>query len=169
MIVHPKPEPASQPVFLVGSDGSRRRFVSLTDLASKLGRHFIYHCLVDRVEPQPPVGVTLYTVCTQDGEPVTPARVLAHLPATVSCWQRPAQPEHLWRRAPVSHTGRFRRYISCRHPRTFSLIREAYWREADTPSVRARLRASPTAWDDLLRSDRSNRSWKRHRRHQWRP
>jgi hypothetical protein len=41
--------------------------------------------------------------------------------------------------------------------------------EYDVPPVRGRRKHLPSSWDDKCRSDYGNRSWKRHRKTQWKP
>jgi hypothetical protein len=84
----------------------------------------------------------------------------------------------VFRRAPVPGTGHRpagRRMF--RRPGTFSLLRASSVRremaaldehDISVPPVRARLGHSPTSWDDLMIQAGRCRSWKRHRKHQWR-
>lgn len=65
------------------------------------------------------------------------------------------------------HPGSKRRWVSChRHIGTTPERRanqDGWCRPARRPHV------LPNAWDDLMRGDRNHRTWKRHRKHQWKP
>jgi len=64
-----------------------------------------------------------------------------------------------------------------RHPKTFALLREAALDKApcsmaddtlvDVPKLRQKLGRIPTLYDDVIPG--RTRSWKKHRRTQWRP
>lgn len=109
-------------------------------------------------------------VARQHGDLVSNADLLALLPPRPQRWRRhPAQRPSDYRRGPVPGTGVHHGYRWLRHPRTQALLREAWYtpEDHDEPRVRARLRSRPTAWDDQSRQDGKDRSWKRHRRTQW--
>lgn len=78
------------------------------------------------------------------------------------------------RRVPVPGTGKPRlgRLVGymLRYPRTLAELRQTAAAEVDQCDVpiSGRVRRPPTAWDDEWRSDLGHRSWKRHRRRQWR-
>lgn len=67
--------------------------------------------------------------------------------------------------------GRFSNYY--RYPKTLQEIRENIYFEEDEYTkhynIKFRRRRSyiPTAWDDRARKDIRDRSWKKHRKHQW--
>ncbi len=70
---------------------------------------------------------------------------------------------------PVPHTGRPHRGSAYRSMRTHRSRRQSV--EVDDGEVPGRPRAwknLPSAWDDVVRGDLGQRSWKRQRRAQWR-
>lgn len=82
--------------------------------------------------------------------------------------------DHRPRGMPIPGTGRSSGYNLLRSPSTQSERRQDFFYSEDgepSPSIRPRRRAHhiPTAWDDDIRSDYGNRSWKRHRKTQWKP
>lgn len=73
---------------------------------------------------------------------------------------------------PVPRTGRPRNYRQFRRPGTHTIRRDTpHFSEEGEPKVRGKRSAAgiPTAWDDRSRSDIEDRSWKRHRKTQWKP
>ena len=60
-----------------------------------------------------------------------------------------------------------------RNPHTSNEMRQYYAALCEDPDVRPKIRARrkpvhlPTAWDDISVS--RSRSWKRHRKHNWKP
>lgn len=79
-----------------------------------------------------------------------------------------------FRKGPVPYT-RCRRggYGYFRYPGTIQEIKrnrfdlqDEYVKEYKI-KIRRRRSNIPTAWDDITRSEYNNRSWKRHRKHQW--
>jgi hypothetical protein len=88
---------------------------------------------------------------------------------------------HTFRDGPVPRTGRRRWHSAFRRIKTFAERRQALGLSADIEDLfeetghrRIKLRSRrscnglPTNWDDILRSDVSNRSWKNSRHTQWR-
>jgi len=71
----------------------------------------------------------------------------------------------------VPGTGRWHRAHQFRRPATTAELRATDERELTDLGVRLRrVRLDlPNAWDDISRRDRKDRSWKRHRRTQWKP
>lgn len=77
-----------------------------------------------------------------------------------------------WNRSlPVPGTGRRRGGNAYRHMRTWSERREGCFVDfeaGERPPRSARSPSSlPTVWDDVVRSDYRNRSWKHYRKQQW--
>ena len=77
------------------------------------------------------------------------------------------------RKLPVLHTGRKRRSIIFRSPRTYSELRALngflHDEERHVYKLRSRMKRKyiPTHWDDILVY--SDKSWKRYRKTQWKP
>lgn len=105
------------------------------------------------------------TLSTEDLLPLVSRQPGRH--ARVRLQEQSRQAQAHFRRDPVPFLGPWPQRSFLRSPRTTGLLREAWWQEEGVPSVRPRLRNHPTRWDDLWRQDTRDRSWKRHRPHQW--
>lgn len=73
---------------------------------------------------------------------------------------------------PVPYTGKLGRYCYRRKPRTLSIIKDAFSKrdedEIEFNVINRRTKGNiTTAWDDKGRSDWRDRSWKRHRKTQY--
>jgi len=74
---------------------------------------------------------------------------------------------------PIPFTGKRGRYCYFRHPRNINFRRADEASQADMAAEGFFARVEkknqpPTNWDDIGRADVDHRSWKRHRKHQWR-
>lgn len=102
-----------------------------------------------------------FIVLDEFGDVVDP-RVIREL------WHaRNTPPDPRFRNGPVPRTGKRGSYRYHRHPRTTPTLRAAVAAEQMGLPLRGRSRDVPTAWDDINRADFHDRSWKRHRRTQW--
>ena len=118
-------------------------------------------------------GLADYRFCTKFGHVISLEKIVEDL-RTITYIEREkricAKNGYIFRQTPVPHVhgwrggGGFLRY-----PKT---TQEKRWADAwKDQGVKARARRNrrnlPDAWDDICRSDCSHRSWKRHRRYQW--
>lgn len=87
-------------------------------------------------------------------------------------WARCAGP-YKFRNGPVSGIRSHRRWGGDRHPRTLQERREtkALHKDEDLADLKIKIRVRreklPTSWDDIPRGDYSHRTWKRHRKTQY--
>lgn len=158
------------PVVLFAADGARHVFPDLLALARYLGRHFLMSGLLNEagfVAWHPFFEHRRCAVArTDDGEVVTASQLLALLPKPVGYSPRARLPPSVYRRGSVPgihKTGGHYAYF--RSPRTHATLSAARFHEADVPSMRPCQRRLPTRWDDCGRT--MDRTWKRHRLHQW--
>lgn len=170
--------PPLLPTELHGANGVLMTFPSRQAAAAWLGFYALHDGTVGRrvlrLTDEVPANhwgmhVRCVYVVMEGGEVVPPEALIPLLPVRRARWRREAQRPEDYRKAPVPRVGVSFRGIGhmLRSPRTTALLRDAWWQEDGVPPVRARLRGHPTRWDDLWRSDMRDRSWKRHRDHQW--
>jgi hypothetical protein len=71
-----------------------------------------------------------------------------------------------YRKDPVPFTSHSRKFISLRKIQT---IQERRWNEAhkDLVKIRGNRKKLPDDWEDIPRSDINHRSWKKHRKTQY--
>lgn len=178
------PVPPSDAYFVERSDGVRYGpYATLTQLAgvldsavvARLGARFTVTvwvrdsagALVRRTYP-----VAEFIVRDSVNRVIDPD-VVASLWHELRARRRAAKPTPAFRAGPVPGTGRKRhRLRACgvffRRPRTYAERRAAVESRDEGMPFRGKRRNVPSAWDDIVRSDRADRSWKRHRRTRWR-
>ena len=110
-----------------------------------------------------------YVAYDEKGRVVTPDRLLGLYRKWLR--QRYAEFDKTWKYGRRQPGSKRRPYCWHRHPKTTQLRRwyHAWDDEEFAPRPRAGRSPKylPSAWDDVRRSDKEDRNWKRHRKTQW--
>lgn len=176
--------PAYTPrVTLFATDGQTRSFSSLRAaldglgmrwIAENVGEHFCqftgYDTLLTGAGPvRTPLYRHAYVIVRTDvGEVVTAADFRALIPKRVAVWR--TRGFSCWSgEGAVPYTGKRRGGRYFRRLGTVGARRQAQCVDAEEPAPRAARNATniPNSWDDYAIAAREDRSWKRHRRTQW--
>jgi hypothetical protein len=151
---------------LIDRAGRRRAFPTLDALVASVPNRAWVGPAFDPDRPDAPARIR-WRVLDADDLGVEDARLDAAFATADQAWRRRRRlPAPAFRQAPVPFTGRGGGWIGCRHPRTAAEIAANAASADDGFPARGRRRNLPTAWDDLRRH--VERSWKAHRRTQWR-